>query len=1033
MNSRILFPIASGVVLLAVQGAFAAETSGAADILAAAKARRGLCLHLGCGRAASAALTADLAAGGELLVHGLALDDASAARAREAVTARGLGGRAAVEKLPVAPLPYAVDLANVVVIEDWAALSAAGLTAEEVLRVTAPGGAVCKLESGAWKATVKPRPAGMDDWTHPTRGPDGNRHSRDRVVGFPVGVRWQAGMPMNFTLWAAVRGWVVAGGRCYVFSSTQWENLERRAACQEYLEVRDAYNGLPLWRVNCESLNDGRALNAHNLAPLAADERAVYVTSRGKLTAFDGATGRLLRTYATKHRPMKVCLADGVLAATCWSGVRVGGLWGEWNPDGNGGAVHAFEVETGKEKWSLPQPARYMLLAGGRAILSFPAGTVAQEAVIVAADLGSGKELWRVSEKELGGQSGGGPPASAAQVPDGKVEPAPATRAAPKPAALEDLSGSSGARAGQAPPLRPAPKGKGINGDMDLLCADAAVVVVALPQDVRTVVLSAVDGRELWESKEYAGAVLAGDQVWLGKTVRDGKTGQVKGDLPAGIRSARASAPCTPVTIVDSRILMESRGCKYFDLSASTGQPKQYDYKAARGACGEGATPANGMFYTAQNRCRCAPNQVPGFLAFGPCGKAADANDMKADRPTEKGRAPVDASAAKAADANGDWPMYRHDAARGGAASGNAPRGAKVLWTAPLGDAGKHWLVEEWRDAFGEAITPPVAAAGLVVIARGEQGQIVALSAADGKVRWRADVPGRIDSPPTLHRGLCIAGSHDGWVYAFDAGDGRLAWRSRAEPLVRRVVAFGQVESVWPATGSVLAADGKVWVLAGRSCDSDGGLALCEFDAASGACISAAASGMGGHLDLLAGGAGGKVTKVKLLDKSWKSYGDRNRTASPGLSVSAGAETFTCDGKVVACVRAAAPGLPAPAAPVPGKPGPKGKPAPAWRFPPAPAAPVAGAAPVAPAQRGPSPYCLIACQDAVIAGGTEPGGGTDGGAARGVVWLLARTDGSLMARIDLPAPPVADGIALAGGRLLVSLTNGSVLCLGEAK
>jgi hypothetical protein len=47
-------------------------------------------------------------------------------------------------------------------------------------------------------------------------------------------------------------------------------------------------------------------------------------------------------------------------------------------------------------------------------------------------------------------------------------------------------------------------------------------------------------------------------------------------------------------------------------------------------------------------------------------------------------------------------------------------------------------------------------------------------------------------------------------------------------------VAFGQIESVWPVTGSVLVHDGVVYCTAGRSSFLDGGMVLYRLDAATG-------------------------------------------------------------------------------------------------------------------------------------------------------------------------------------------------------
>jgi hypothetical protein len=59
-------------------------------------------------------------------------------------------------------------------------------------------------------------------------------------------------------------------------------------------------------------------------------------------------------------------------------------------------------------------------------------------------------------------------------------------------------------------------------------------------------------------------------------------------------------------------------------------------------------------------------------------------------------------------------------------------------------------------------------------------------------------------------------------------------WRFRAAPADRRVVSFGQIESVWPIQGSVLVQDGVVYFAAGRSSFLDGGIFVYALDAKTG-------------------------------------------------------------------------------------------------------------------------------------------------------------------------------------------------------
>ena len=48
----------------------------------------------------------------------------------------------------------------------------------------------------------------------------------------------------------------------------------------------------------------------------------------------------------------------------------------------------------------------------------------------------------------------------------------------------------------------------------------------------------------------------------------------------------------------------------------------------------------------------------------------------------------------------------------------------------------------------------------------------------------------------------------------------------------------------------------------------------------------------------------------------------------------------------------------------------------------------------------------------------------------GVLFALKTADGTKKAELQLDAAPAYDGMAIAGGRLYLSLTDGKILCLG---
>ena len=92
------------------------------------------------------------------------------------------------------------------------------------------------------------------------------------------------------------------------------------------------------------------------------------------------------------------------------------------------------------------------------------------------------------------------------------------------------------------------------------------------------------------------------------------------------------------------------------------------------------------------------------------------------------------------------------------------------------------------------------------------------------QVRWTFTANGRVDTAPTIHRGLCLFGSKSGWVYCLRADDGGLVWRLRAAPPEERIVAYGQIESPWPVPGSVLVVEDAAYFAAGRQPLADGGI-----------------------------------------------------------------------------------------------------------------------------------------------------------------------------------------------------------------
>jgi outer membrane protein assembly factor BamB len=258
--------------------------------------------------------------------------------------------------------------------------------------------------------------------------------------------------------------------------------------------------------------------------------------------------------------------------------------------------------------------------------------------------------------------------------------------------------------------------------------------------------------------------------------------------------------------------------------------------RITKGSCSRdfGFMPANGLIYTAPKHCICWP-MIRDYSALAPArpGNALPTAEPQArDFLLEKGPAAAPNGSVRAT----DWPCYRHDPWRSGSTNARVPAKLKVLWKTDLGGWPNGSIAADWREnSFArQPVTAPVAADNLVLVAKTDAHQVIALDVQTGARRWTFTANGRIDTPPTIHRGLCLFGTRSGWVYCLRADDGRLVWRLRAAPLDERIVAYGQIESPWPVSGSVLVIGDLAFVAAGRQSLADGGILVFAIEPATG-------------------------------------------------------------------------------------------------------------------------------------------------------------------------------------------------------
>ncbi|MFZ5829834.1 MAG: PQQ-binding-like beta-propeller repeat protein, partial [Planctomycetota bacterium] len=296
---------------------------------------------------------------------------------------------------------------------------------------------------------------------------------------------------------------------------------------------------------------------------------------------------------------------------------------------------------------------------------------------------------------------------------------------------------------------------------------------------------------------------------------RDLYTGEVKRRFATDpLFSVAHHHRCYRNKATDRYILLGRTGIELIDLA--DGELMRNCW--VRGACQYGVMPANGLLYAPPHSCACyIQSKLSGLWALAPKRdpESGSAQSLQTER-LEPGaaRSAADVAALDPANSTSTWPTLRGDMARSGRTNESVSTNLKCDWQTPLG--GK--------------LSSPVISGGKLLVAAVDQHAIHALDAATGARGWTFTAGGRIDSPPTIAGSLAVFGCADGYVYCLRLDSGELAWRFRAAPVDRRTVAFGQVESLWPVTGTPLVRSGTVYCTAGRSSFLDGGMVLCRLD-----------------------------------------------------------------------------------------------------------------------------------------------------------------------------------------------------------
>ena len=783
------------VLIVLVSGIASADV---VDLAKSSGVKGGIIVHVGCGDGRD---TAKLLLNERYLVHGLEADAAKVRQARQNIHALKLYGKVSVSKYDGKKLPYTNDLVNLLI-------DSTGQTPPaEIMRVLVPGG----VAFVGGKKTVKPWPADIDEWTHYLHGADNNAVAADKRVDIPRSIQW-----VSLPRWgrsheelASMSATVTAGGRIYyIVDEAPLASIRFLGSWK--LVARDAFNGTLLWKKPISQWNDHlrhfRSGPVHLPRRLVAAGDKVYVTLglAGAVTALDGATGDTLRLYKGTERTDEILVDNGVLylvVGTSESNRRGGGLYKRGEPEPTDFRyLTAVNAETGKQMWKKDSAKNEFILPLSLAVKGqklYYQSTLG----VICLDAKSGKEQWKTARPTLQKRMG---------------------FSAPTLVATDEVVLCADRDAGTSDQASSGKVEWGVHGwNEGGFSRKGKCTLVAYAAD---------SGKKLWSASCAEGynspvdIFVIDGVVWVGTGWNgyDLKTGQAKGKINAS--APRVGMPhhrCYRDKATTRFILTGKSGIELLSLA----EKKWLSNNSwIRGTCQYGIMPANGFLYAPPDACACFLTvKAPGFLAAAPQRNPGGHMPLP-DKPVlEKG--PAYGKMPQSAIRNpqsADWPMYRHDAARSGAASAVVP------------DA----LTPQWSASVGGKLTQPVIAGGKVFVASVDTHTVHALSAAGGSQIWQFTAGGRIDSAPTVYKGMVLFGSADGWVYCLGADNGQLAWRFRAAPADRLVSAYGQIESAWSVHGSVVVQNDILYVAAGRSSYMDGGIVLYSINPATGKQLS---------------------------------------------------------------------------------------------------------------------------------------------------------------------------------------------------
>ncbi len=807
-QQRILLLISS-IVFSAVTatragaGSDPVESDLANHLINKAGTSRGLCSLLGC---RDGKLVLELVRGSKFFVYVQDPREATVAAAQKTLDVDGLyGRRVLVERKNLDSLPFADNTVDVVLAPLGTKAGAGGdsvshklkdLSIKQIMRVLRPGGRaiigsvrdaekqltrkqlsrwmvkgsiekssfkLVKDSSGTWVEVTKPKPKGMDSWSHWEHGPDNNPVSTDTVIKAPYRTQWLTG-PLYSAMPAIT---TAAGGRIFT-ALGHIAHHRREEPWLNTLLVRNGYNGSLLWS---RKLPDGYLV--HRSAFIATED-CFYMIENDVCLMLDPESGREIGRISIPEVEGEwkyIALQDGVLyvlagtvkdssETTVVRSKHSHWSWGELSPGyykskvpwGFGKTLAAYDIKQNKILWKHSEEkeidSRALVIGGGKIFFYCPKEHTG------CIDASTGKVKWRNN--------------------DSKVirlieEPGKGLKSTP-----------------------------GFRTTCYCLYTPDAIYFQAQTR-MNVVAISSKDGNFLWSRKKTTNnpnMLYTDDKLFVGigpggsTLMLEPLTGKTIQDLGFAKRS------CARLTATPDSLFCRGmpEGLTRYDRNIN----KILFNGAMRPACNDGVIAANGLLYIGPWLCDCNLSLMG---TTGLCS-AGDLRIEKQDPVSQQLQ--VCEGNKKIAEfpdiIDEDWPTYRGNNNRSACSAASIPADPKSLW--------------RYRAPPSYNPSAPSSAGELVFLC-GDDGKVRAIDGKTGSLKWSYATAGSVKQPPTVWNGRAYVGSGDGAVYCLEAATGQLLWRFRLAPVERRIMLYDRLSSSWPVNSGVLVQEGIAYAAAG--------------------------------------------------------------------------------------------------------------------------------------------------------------------------------------------------------------------------